>query len=190
MTRHDEPTQYAQRPDANAQAYSEIPAFVQPDLDLVCEPYPAAQKWSRAIAIAALGLATAFLLAFLTVHVVRDNGSVAETPAPVVPTTTVVPERQVIPRDSTTITVAPTVTSMVPATTTVTIPSPPPATMTNPLAPSTTTTTVTIPEPPPATMTNPLEPPPATMTNPLEPAPATMTNPLEPPLGAAYGDDA
>ena len=195
-TGYDDPTQYAYLSDTSVKAYSEIPGLAEPDRRRIPEDYPEGQKWSRVIAIAALGLLAAFLLALLTLQMVRANEPGATTPNGVVTesVTTVVPEHPA----------APTGSSSSPANKAVTIPAPPPATMTNPLHTATTTvtvpnptatttvtvpnptatTTVTIPEPPPATMTNPLEPP-ATMTNPLEP-PATMTNPLEPPVGEIH----
>ncbi len=179
---HADPTQYAEYTDNGASAYCE--SLFPPGMTRVDqrsdEPAPAVQ-WPRVVLLAAIGLITAFLLAFLTLQVVRVTEPAEKAPIRVNPSpaATVITERQSAQATPTTVTVAPTATRL-PVTTTA-APQPPvtttaapqpPATMTNPL------------EPPPATMTNPLEPPPATMTNPLEPPPATMTNPLEPPPGA------
>lgn len=184
-TGYDDPTQYAYLSDTSVKAYSELPGLAEPDRHPIAEGYPEGQKWSRVIAIAALGLLAAFLLALLTLHLVRANEPGATTPSGVVTesVTTVVPKHPADPTGSSSSPVTKSVTIPNPtgiatvtipnptATTTVTIPESPPATMTNPLEP-------------PATMTNPLEPP-ATMTNPVEP-PATMTNPLEPPVGESH----
>ena len=193
---YDDPTQYAYLSDTSVKAYTEMPGLAESDRYPIPAGHPKGRKWSQVIAIAALGLSAAFLLAFLTLQLVRANEPAAPTPGGVVTesVTTVVPKDPAAATDS----------SSSPAKKAVTVPAPPPATMTNPLHTATTTvtvpnptstttvtipnptstTTVTIPEPPPATMTNPLEPP-ATMTNPLEP-PATMTNPLEPPVGETH----
>lgn len=192
-----DPTQYANYGGSAGGMYYESPVMYDETIltvDADVQTEGLGRNWPGTIALAGGGLAAAFLLAFVTLNMVRSTDPTEATPpTPIIHSVTNTPaERGSIERDravqpsTQTITIAPIAptsqrpeTATVgpephrPATITVTTTHAQPATMTNPL------------EPPPATMTNPLEPPPATMTNPLEPPLATMTNPLEPLIGAS-----